>query len=744
MTKKNKRVQQDAYYEREKTKYENPIFSREYILEFLSGHGVPILASDLVGLLKIESPEQKEALRRRVNAMVRDGQLFRNRRDGLCVVDKKDLIPGRVIGHPDGFGFLKPDEGEEDLFLSPRQMRALLHDDRALVRISGVDRKGRKEATLIEVLVRNTQQVVGRYYREDSVGFVVPDNKRMHQDIIIPHEHSGQAENGQIVMLELIEQPTKRSRPIGKIVEVLGHHMAPGMEVDVALRAHDIPYVWPEAVLSESAAFGDSVPESVTATRDDLRHLPFVTIDGEDARDFDDAVYCEEKPKGWRLLVAIADVSYYVTPNSALDKEAVKRGTSVYFPNRVVSMLPESLSNGLCSLNPGVDRLVMVCDMYIDRQGKILRSKFLRATIRSAARLTYTVVAEMMGQQPSAALKKQYQWFFPHLTALKAVFDVLLVAREARGAIDFETVETRILFGQDKKIEAIQPTQRNDAHRLIEECMIAANVAAARWLARKKLPTLYRVHNGPTEEKVNDVRAFLAEFGVAVPEHAKIEPKTYAVLIQTIRHRQDFNLIQTVLLRSLAQAAYSPENIGHFGLSHDFYAHFTSPIRRYPDLMVHRALCHVLTGGNDKNFRYGWNDLVTLGETCSMAERRADEATRDVTDWLKCEYMQDKLGDVYEGTIMGVTNFGIFVELKDIYVEGLVHITALDHDYYRFEPAGHRLRGEKTGKVYQLSDSLKVKVVRVNLDEKKIDFELADKVQKLKPKRKKKRRRSKS
>ena len=725
---KKHKSNKDAFYAREKAKYDRPIFSREYIMEFMANHGAPIVEKEIAKLLGLaDDDDQKESLRRRVRAMIRDGQIFENRRGGLCVVDKKDLVSGRIIGHPDGFGFMKPDEGAEDLFLSPKQMRGVFHGDRVVARISGVDRRGRKEGVIIEVLSRQNSRIVGRFNSDKGVYFVVADNKRINHDIMVPKDGCGKAEHGQIVSVELIEQPSKRSRPIGKVVEVLGDHMAPGMEIDVALRSHDIPYDWPKPVLKQAKAYGATVPEDAIGEREDLRNVPFVTIDGEDARDFDDAVFCESKPKGWRLLVAIADVSYYVTPDSALDKEAIERGTSVYFPSQVIPMLPETLSNGLCSLNPGVDRLVLVCEMYINNDGKMTRSKFFRATIRSAARLTYTKVAALMGNKKPADLEKQFQWFLPQLESLTAVFHALLSARNARGAIDFDTVETKINFREDRKIESIVPTIRNDAHKLIEECMIMANVAAARWLDRKKLPALYRIHDGPTAEKLNDLRSFLAEFGVTLPSHAKIEPRVYAELVQEIKDRDDFGMMQTVMLRSLSQAVYSPDNIGHFGLAHPLYAHFTSPIRRYPDLMVHRALCHIIDGGTVEDFAYSMNDLVSCGEQCSMAERRADEASRDVMDWLKCEYLQDKIGEIYEGRITAVTGFGIFVELKDVYVEGLVHITSLAHDYYHFEPAQHRLKGERTGQVYRLADMIKVQVARVNLDDKKIDFELADK-----------------
>jgi len=713
----------DPNLAREAKKYDNPIPSREFIMEQLAAFGAPMRRDEIAECLGLSDEDQLEALRRRLNAMERDGQLVRNRRGSFCLVNKKDLIAGRVIGHADGFGFLKPDEGSDDLFLTPRQMRSLLHGDRAVVRVVGVDHRGRREGAVVEVLERANHRVVGRLYIEHGVGFVMPDNKRINQEIIIPERDLDGAEHGQIVVAEVVEQPTKRTQPVGRIVEVLGEHMAPGMETDVAIQAYEIPVDWPEEVTAEIAGLPATVDESAKRGRTDLRALPLVTIDGADARDFDDAVYCERKPKGWKLLVCIADVSSYVQPGSALDREARKRGNSVYFPDRVVPMLPEVLSNGLCSINPDVDRLCMVCEMYVNQEGNITRSKFYRGVMRSHARLTYDQVAAML-QQDDTALRQQYAAVLPHLEELYALYQALHGARIKRGAIDFDTTETRIVFNEESKVERIVPVQRNDAHRIIEECMLAANVALARFLQRKKLPALYRIHETPQEDKLVDLRAFLAELGLTLGGGAKPQAADYAALLESVRDRPDFRLIQTVLLRSMSQALYSSENIGHFGLAFPAYSHFTSPIRRYPDLIVHRAIKHLLDGGGAQDFIYSETELETLGEHCSTTERRADEATRDATSWLKCEYMLDKVGESFNGIITSVTSFGLFVELDDIYVEGLVHITSLDNDYYHFDPVGHRLTGERSGQVYRLGDPIRVKVAAVNLDDKKIDFAL--------------------
>lgn len=713
----------DPFAEREAEKYARPIPSRELILEVMKSQGTPQKFEELAGHLGVSGPEDLESLRRRLNAMERDGQLLKNRRDRYCMVNHTDLIAGRVIGHADGFGFLRPDEGGDDLYLSSKEMRGLMHDDRALVCVRGIDRRGRREGGLIQVLERNTHRLVGRLHQERGISYVVPDNKHIAHDILVPEEHLGGATLGQIVVAEIIEQPTRQRDPIGRIDQVIGDHMAPGMEIEVAIRSFDLPCEWPEEVLAEIAGLTESVPEAAKAGRVDLRHLPLVTIDGEDARDFDDAVYCERTPKGWKLYVAIADVSSYVLPGTALDEEAKKRGTSVYFPDRVIPMLPEILSNGLCSLKPEVDRLCMVAEMHISAEGGILRSRFYSGLMCSQARLTYTEVARILIEDDKH-LRRKRRTLLPHLEELHALYRALRRAREARGALDFDTQESRIVFGEGKKIEKIVPVTRNDAHRLIEECMLAANTAAARHLARQKIPHVVRVHEGPNAEKLADLRAFLGRLGLNLGGGDKPEPADYYALTEQIAGRPDEHLIQTILLRSMAQAVYSPEKKGHFGLALDAYTHFTSPIRRYPDLLVHRAIRHALEGKKKDEFYCTANDMVLLGEHCSFTERRADDATRDVVAWLKCEYMQAKLGEEFSGVISAVTPFGFFVELKDVFIEGLVHISNLDKDYFHYDPIGYRLEGERTGKTYRLGDSVQVQVARVDLDERKIDLEL--------------------
>ncbi len=731
----------DPYAEREAKKYGRPIPSRELILELLESKKIPLSFGEVAEALGVTDPVDLEALERRLKAMERDGQLLRNRQGRYCLINRRDLISGRVIAHPDGFGFLRPDEGGEDLFLSPKEMRQVFHGDRVVACITGVDRRGRREGSIVEILERAHERIVGRLFVERGVAYVVPDNKRITHDVLIPEEYLDEAKPGQIVVAEIIEQPSKRRQPIGRIVEVLGEHMAPGMEIEVAIRAFDIPHEWPEAVLEEAAGYGSDVPEADKQGRVDLRKLPLVTIDGEDARDFDDAVYCQPTPKGWRLIVAIADVSHYVQPESALDQEAFNRGNSVYFPRHVIPMLPEILSNELCSLVPHKDRLCMVCEMLVNREGRVIRSRFYEGVMRSHARLTYTEVAAMLVDK-DPAMRAKYRDLLPHLEELYAVYHALRRARERRGAMDFETEEYRIIFGKERKIERLERVVRTDAHKLIEECMIAANAATARFLDRRKIPYLRRIHEGPDPEKVAEVRQFLAELGLKLPGGTRPEPGDFMAVLRQAQGRPDYHLIQTVLLRTMPPAVYSPDKKGHFGLALDAYTHYTSPIRRYPDLLTHRAIRHALRGGRPEEFFYSEPQLHAIGEHCSMTERRADEASWDVIAWLKCEYMRDKVGEEFEGVISAVTSFGFFVELKDIYVEGLVHISTLGQDFYHFDPLRHCLVGERTHIAYRIGDVVRVKVARVDLDERKIDLELVAPLALAKPKKTRTRRRS--
>jgi len=614
---------------------------------------------------------------------------------------------GRVDGHADGHGFLMPDGGEPRIFLSAAEMRQVMHGDRAIVRVTGIDHRERPAGEILEVLERANRRIVGRLHSEHGVLFLVPEDRRIAQDILVPPADAARAKAGQVVTVELVTQPSKNAQPIGRVAEVLGNYADPGMEIEIALRKFDLPHEFSNRAEAQARALPDAVREEDARGRRDLRQFGFVTIDGETARDFDDAVYALKEGKGFRLWVAIADVSHYVRDGDALDQDARARGTSVYFPRRVLPMLPEKLSNGLCSLNPEVDRLAMVCEMAITAAGAVARYEFYPAVFRSHARLTYTQVwAKLSGGKAPGNLAVLYE-----------LFKALHAARVQRGAIDFETLETKMEFDAHGKIQRIVAEPRNDAHRLIEECMLAANVCAGDFLSAREQPALYRVHEVPAEEKVRALREFLGELGLQLPGGDKPHPKDYARLLERIKARPDFALLQTILLRSLKQAVYTPENVGHFGLAFDAYVHFTSPIRRYPDLLTHRAVKAALAGR-----RYEGVDWGELGRHCSETERRADDASRDVESWLKCHYMQDHVGGVFAGAITGVTPFGLFVTLDEYFVDGLVHISELGRDYYEFDAARHMLLGSRTKKRYRLADRMKVKLVRVDLDSRKIDF----------------------
>lgn len=699
--------------------YDIAIPSRDEILGLLKESGKPLNSKEIAACFDMPTQAERQAVRKRLKAMVRDGQIIRNRRGGYGLVDKMDLIPGKVIGHPDGFGFLVPDTGGDDVFLSGTVMRSLLHGDRAVVRIAGMNRRGKPEGTLVEVLERANDRIVGRYFREKSISFVVPDNKRLHQDIFIPAGEENQAKNGQFVVVRLTRQPDRHTQPVGKVIEIIGDHITYGIATEVAIRTHEIPWEWPKSLEKELRHLN---PDRVDVPPgcQDFRKSPFVTIDGEDARDFDDAVCCRQDGDGWLLSVAIADVSHYVTPGTELDDQAFLRGTSVYFPDRVVPMLPEVLSNELCSLKPEVDRLAVICEMHIDPTGYCSHYRFVKGVIRSSARMTYTKVAAIVVDR-DVALREQYASLVAQFDELHRLYQVMHGKRRIQGVLDFDTTEVKIQFDEQGKIKNIEPVIRNDAHRLIEEFMLAANICAAMYLHENKVNCLYRVHMLPKEEKLKNVREFLGTFGLDLGGGDDPTAKDYARVIDAIKERQDAHLIQTVLLRSMPLAYYDAENLGHFGLAFDAYTHFTSPIRRYPDLLVHRGIGSLLSKQHD--YPYSSEQMREAGTHCSLTERRAEEASRDVIQRLKCEYMKDRIGEVFEGTISSVAGFGVFVQLDGVYVEGLIHITALPRDYYHHEPVHHQLKGERTGRTYRMADKIRVKLIRVDTDDNKIDFE---------------------
>jgi ribonuclease R len=697
---------------------------RDEILAMLAEHGRPLKRSAILERLKVIDEGPREIMRRRLKAMLRDGQLVKNRRNAYALPERMDLVRGRISAHRDGFGFVIPETGGTDLYLTPREMRKVLHGDRVMACVTGIDARGRREGTITEVLERSHAKIVGRYVEESGIALVVPDDTRVTQDVLIPLTDTMGARPGQVVVAEIVQPPGERQPPVGKIVEILGASGAPGMATEIAIRNFDLPFEWPDGVEQQAAAFGESVSEEQVSGRRDLRDLPLVTIDGADARDFDDAVFAERRKNGWRLVVAIADVASYVEPGAPLDVEAQNRATSVYFPSRVIPMLPETLSNGLCSLKPDVDRLCLVCDMSINDSGEVMRSRFDAAVMRSHARLTYDEVWQWLlsGQAQIRPGKKEIS---QSLKDLYGLYKALRKARTKRGAIDFEGTDVRFSFDERGAVADILPAERNDAHKLIEECMVTANVEAARFLLRHQIPTLYRSHEPPQDMKVENLQQFLRGLGIRVPWRARPEPRDFEQIVQQIKGRDDQHLIMAVLLRSQSLATYQANNAGHFGLALAAYAHFTSPIRRYPDLMVHRAIHHMLDKRTADGFLYSPRDAEKLAEQCSHRSRRAEEAERQVIDRLKCYFMEQHIGEKFRGQVTGVTSFGLFVELESNRVSGLVHISNLSNDYYHFDPVVHRLTGERSGKVYQLAQKVDVTVMSVNVDDRKIDFELA-------------------
>ncbi|MEM7281015.1 MAG: ribonuclease R [Pseudomonadota bacterium] len=732
----------DPQANKESNKYVTPVPSRVYLLQVFEDIGAPISLKSLGRHLELYDHYERQGLKARLSAMVRDGQLIQNRKGDFCLTEKIPVIIGTVLAKRDGFGFLLPEDDSQDVYLSSSQMHSLMDGDRIAVRISGYDKDGRAKGTVVEILERAHSEVVGRLLYESGTYFVEAANRRLvNQPVLIPKGARRKAKTGQVVIAEIVEYPGRHSQATGRVSHILGDYAAPGMEIDIAIAAHDLPHEWPKRVVKAAEGFGGRVAPSDKKNRLDLRHLPLVTIDGEDARDFDDAVYCEpRKGGGWRLLVAIADVAHYVDVDKALDREARKRGTSVYFARRVIPMLPEVLSNGLCSLNPKVDRLCVVCEMIVTPKGKVETSRFHNGVMRSKARLTYTEVAAGF----EGRVSKKLGPLMKHLENLEACYQGFLTARKRRGAIEFEMPQTYMVLGEDRRVERIERYERNVAHRIIEECMIAANVQAAKFLKSKRIAALYRIHDGPVDDRLDELRGFLSSLGLRLSSSGQPKPRDFAKLLRETKGRADSALIETVLLRSLSRAEYTPGNIGHFGLALPEYAHFTSPIRRYPDLLVHRAIKHLLAGGKPRGFRYQKGDMERLGAHCSTTERRADDATRDATEWLKCEFMQDKVGQEFDAMITGVTNFGLFVQLTDVQIEGLVHVSSLDNDYYHHEPMKHALVGERTGKVFSLTDKMKVRLIRVDVEERKIDFEPVDegkgKKQKTREKKRKRRR----
>jgi len=707
-----------------KKPYKHPIPSQNKLIDFLNEAGKPLKTDVILKEFGLKGQRMRGLLVDRLYGMVRAGQILENRRGEYCLTAKLDLVTGTVSGHRDGFGFVIRDDGEpDDVYLSAREMRPLFDGDRVAIRVTGQDRRGRAEGELVDILERGTREVAGQYIRERGIGLVVPDNSRISHRILIPKGEAGKAKPRDMVVVDIIDYPSQVEQATGRIVTVIGAPGEKGIATDIAIHSHAIPFKWPQAVVHETENFGLQVPSKAKDGRNDLRDLNLVTIDGADARDFDDAVFCEKSGKGWRLLVAIADVSHYVSVGSELDKEATRRGTSVYFPDRVVPMLPEVLSNGLCSLNPKVDRLCMVCEMQVSGDGKVTRSKFFEAVMRSKARLTYSQVNAFLKGDSKRSVPKDLQ---ASVHELHALYEAFANAREKRGAIEIDLPQTKFKLNVDGEIDRIEIVPRNDAHRLIEECMIAANVQAAKFLRKHRIAGLYRVHPRPDPDRFNDLRLYLVSLGLKVAHPDHVEPRHFTQLIHQVRGRPDSTAITMAMLRSLTHAEYSPKNVGHFGLALESYAHFTSPIRRYPDLLVHRAIRHIVRGRKAGRYDYSDKVMERLGAITSAHEKRAEEATRDVEAWLKCQYMEGHLGDEFDGVITGVTNFGLFVQITDLLTDGLVHVTSLDNDYYHYDAGSQRLKGERSGKTFSLGEPMRVRVQRVDMETRKIDFRPVD------------------
>ena len=720
----------DPHAHREAQRYEHPIASREMILQVLAANDGPMDDTELAHKLALTAPDRFEALQKRLGAMLRAGQLLQNRRGGYVPAAQAELIAGSVIANPDGFGFLRPEKGGDDLFLPPYEMRKVSHGDRVLVSITGMDRRGRGEATIVEVLERRLSRLLGRYVEELGIAYVVPDDKRIQRNLLIPQDARNGAKAGQLVVAEITTPQDAHRPPIGKVLAVLGDKLTASQAVEAAIHGHDIPHVFPPEVLAQATAVPLEVQADEIRTRVDLRKLPLVTIDGEDAKDFDDAVWCEPNKDGFRLIVAIADVSHYVRPGAPLDDEAQLRATSVYFPGFVVPMLPETLSNGICSLNPKTDRLCFCCDMQVGRDGVVTSSWFYEAVMHSHARLTYTDVWNAVGEgipedDHDAALAK-IGALLPQVQRLHQLYKVLDKARARRGAIEFESSEVRFLLDAKGAVSQAGMLQRNDAHKLIEECMIAANVQAALHLLEARIPAPYRDHDKPPESKYADLEEFLKEFALRLPPWSKVKPKDFRNLLEKIRERPDAALLESVILRSQSLAVYAPDNIGHFGLALEAYAHFTSPIRRYPDLLVHRALKHALRGAKPEAYDYSPHDMAALSLQCSERSRRADEAQREVDERYRAAWMESHVGKEFDGTISGVTSFGLFVELDDSKVNGLVHVTQLPRDFYHFDAVRKTLTGERRGRAFRLGDRVRIVVLKASVEERKIDFRLAE------------------
>jgi len=705
--------------------YQHSVPGASRIMSAMEDFGVPQSLDDLAAHFELTVDPGRKRLKKKLNRLVAGGRLLRNRKDEYCLLEKIDAIVGKVSGHRDGFGFVMPDAGGDDVFLPFHEMRQLLDGDRVAVRVSGRDRRGREQGEVVEILERGKQTLVGRFHKERGICYMVEAAARSSHQFLIAARDTGGARDGDMVKAEIIEYPTKRRDAQVKVVRVLGAFDDPGMITTLAIEGFGLRHEWPKKVAKAARSLGNRVSAADKRDRTDLRKLPLVTIDGADARDFDDAVYAEAVDDGWRVVVAIADVSNYVRKGEPLDTEALARGTSTYFPDRVVPMLPEELSNGLCSLNPKVERLCLVCDMQVGRGGKVRSSSFYKGLMRSHARLTYNEVDAAVTRRDGATRRK-LKSLLPQLEELYAVYRAFAKARKRRGALDLDLPEVAISMTDEHTVSDVSPRPRNDAHRLIEECMIAANVEAARFLGKHRIPGLYRVHPQPDEDRFEELRVMLQELGYKVTAEARTQPRALNKILRQLRERPDFPVLATSVLRTFSQAVYQPDNEGHYGLALAAYAHFTSPIRRYPDLLVHRAIVHLLEGGKPRAFEHSAADMQVLGRNCSMLERQAEAASRHVDNRYKCLYIKEHVGDELDGVVTAVTHFGLFIMLQGLYVEGLAHVTSLSNDYYHMEHGGLRLTGEHTGRSYGLGDEVRVRVTRVDIEEARVDLQVLE------------------
>ena len=699
----------------------------DIICNYLSSKSEPVTTKVIAEILGRGSKRGIDETEKLLEQLRDQNKIRQVRKHRWVAIGKETTITGKIIGHIDGHGFVVPNEGGEKVHLRSHDMREAMHNDVVTVRLTGRDKRKKRFGQIVEIVERGNQQIVGRYYQERGLNFVVPQDQRISQDIFIAPDSipTPAPESGQVVLCDITQQPSRNFQPVGTIIEILGDYMAPGMEIEIATHEFGIPHVWPTAVLNESEKYGETVNGDDHPNRKDIRQLPLVTIDGEDARDFDDAVFCEPNECGYRLLVAIADVSHYVKKSSALDEEAYQRGNSVYFPRQVIPMLPEVLSNGLCSLNPLVDRLCMVCDMQFSKEGVRTQFEFYPAVMHSHARLTYTQVAAHLAKaevpEKGKEIKGSLHEPIDHLFELATL---LGKKRRQQGSIDLDIAEPVILFNDDRKIASVIPRERNDAHKLIEECMLAANICAADELEHSGLAGVYRVHDQPDSEKVVEARQFIRQFNVMLTGGDEPHPSDYSKLINKLEDPIVIRVVHQALLRSFKQARYSEENDGHFALSFDSYTHFTSPIRRYADLHVHRQLKRLIKEPTLEDQDKAFDVVAAMAEQTSMTERRAEKASRAVIQWLKCEFMHHKIGEKYTGIINTVTDFGLFVELEEYFIEGLIHITALGDDYYRFNEVDRVLFGESNGQRYRAGQKIEVQIARVDLEQRRIDFEL--------------------